>query len=136
MNNFITGIMVAFATISAGLTFAAPAYAAGNPLIPVCNSRNGSGTNASRTDVCKDVNSQGKESNPVIRIIKTAILIVSYLAGAMAIIFILISSIRFITASGDSGQIAQARQALTYALVGVAITISAQALVAFVLNKV
>ena len=109
---------------------------ANNSLIPVCNSGNNTGTDASGTDVCKDVNAQGTNSNPIIKILKVAIDIVSFIAGAAAIILIMVSALRFITAGGDSAKVAQARGALTYALVGIAITALAQIIVEFVLNKV
>ena len=82
------------------------------------------------------MNAQGTTSNPIIKIIKAAIEVVSYVAGAAAIIIILLSAIRMITSGGNAQNAAQARSGFTYALVGIAIAILAQVIVAFVLNKV
>jgi len=134
-------------SLIASLCILAPALADGglvaaNNLIPICNKANNTGTDASGTDVCKDVNAQqdpndpSSATNPVIKIIKVAVDVVSFVAGAAAVILIIISAIRFITSGGDSGKVAQARGALTYALVGIAITVLAQTLIAFVLDKV
>lgn len=110
--------------------------AAPGDIIPICEAGNNSGTDGSETAVCQDVNEQDGSDNPVIGIIRSAVRIVSYVTGAAAIILIITSSIRFITSGGDSGKVAQARSALVYALVGVAITVLAQAIISFVLNKV
>ena len=130
-------ITITFALIAfLGIATPAVAGAAGNPFIPVCNGSNNTGTDASNSAVCKDVNSQSNDKNPIIKIIKAAVSIVSYITGAAAVILIIISSIRFVTSGGDANNVAQAKNALLYALVGVAITVAARAIISFVLNKV
>lgn len=110
--------------------------AAPGDIIPLCDAGNNSGTDASETVVCQDVNEQDSETNPIIGVIRSAVTIVSYVTGVAAIILIIVSAIRFITSGGDSGKIAQAKSALVYALIGIAITVLAQAIISFVLNKV
>ena len=61
--------------------------------------------------------------------------ILSYVAGIAAIIMILFSGFRYITSAGDSNKVGQAKSALIYALVGVAVAALAQVLVAFVFNE-
>lgn len=90
---------------------------------------------ASKSAVCQDKNSYNPDSNPVIGIIKTAINIVSYMAGAAAIIGILLSSIRFMTANGDENSISSAKKTLIYSAIGVIVVLIAQSIVAFALNK-
>jgi len=130
-----------FLTLLAGFFVLAPAVVGGglasanNTFIPVCNSGSVRGTDASSLDVCKDVNAQGTNSNPIIKILRVAIYIVSFIAGAAAIILIMISAIRFITAGGEAAKVAQARGALTYALVGIAVTALAQIIVVFILKN-
>jgi hypothetical protein len=75
-------------------------------------------------------------TNPVIRILKAAINVVSYIAGIAAIIGIIASGLRLILAGGDANAAASARTGLTYSLVGIAIVAIAQIIVAFVLNRV
>ncbi len=129
-------------TIFALLTLLLPAgglvagQAAAVNITPVCDSGNGTGTDASGTDVCQAVHQQGDQpTDPIITIIKGGINILAIVIGGAAIIGILASSIRMITA-GDASSAATARSGLIYSLVGVAIAVLAEALVAFVLNNV
>lgn len=87
--------------------------------------------------VCTDVNSQKRSTtNPIIRIIKAAINVVSILIGVAAILVLIISGIRMVTANGDSQGVARARSGILYALIGLIIAALAEAIVGFVLNKV
>jgi hypothetical protein len=69
----------------------------------------------------------------VSNVIHAAVTVLSILIGAAAIIMILLSGFRYITSGGDSNKISGAKNALIYALVGVAIAALAQFLVNFVL---
>ncbi|OGD93917.1 hypothetical protein A2697_04945 [Candidatus Curtissbacteria bacterium RIFCSPHIGHO2_01_FULL_41_44] len=53
------------------------------------------------------------------------ILILTSIAGAIAIIFIIISGIKIVTASGDQKKLAAAQATLTYAIIGLTVTILA-----------
>jgi hypothetical protein len=89
------------------------------------------------TAVCQDVTTQQSSGqDPIIHIIKVAIEIISYVIGALAIIFILVGAIRMITSGGDAQAAASARSSFTYALIGIVIAVLAQIIVEFVLNKV
>lgn len=68
-------------------------------------------------------------------VIQNVVSIISYIAGAVAIIMIIISGIRFTTSGGDSNSVSSAKTTLVYALIGVVIAALAQVLVHFVLNK-
>jgi hypothetical protein len=82
------------------------------------------------------VNSQaGNDTNPIIRILKAAILVISYIAGIAAIIGIVVSGFRLIVSGGDSNATASARTGLVYSLIGVAVVALAQIIVIFVLNR-
>jgi hypothetical protein len=48
---------------------------------------------------------------------------------------IVVSGLRYILAGGDPQRIAQAKSGVVYALVGLAIAVSAQGIVFFVVNK-
>lgn len=90
---------------------------------------------ASSSSVCRDQNSAAAGSNPIIGILKTAITIVSYMAGAAAVIAILISSIKFMTANGDANSISSAKNTLVFAAVGIIVVLIAQSIVAFALKR-
>lgn len=96
----------------------------------------GSGSATTKPDVCKDTGTQGTSTNPVISIIKAAINVISFIVGLGAVIGIVVSGVRIITAGGDSQAVASARTALIYSLAGAAVVVLAQAIVALVLDKV
>lgn len=120
------------------MTLSAPALAASGTALAAEAFQPCSG-DASNTDVCQDVNNQqgnNGKNNPIVKIVKAAIDILSYIIGAAAVIGIVVSGIRMMTAGGNSESIASARSGLIYSLVGVAVAVLAQVLVAWVLDKV
>ena len=58
-------------------------------------------------------------------LVSRIIIILTSLVGAVSLFFIVISGIKFVTSSGDPKQIASARGTLTYAIIGLAVTILA-----------
>jgi hypothetical protein len=61
--------------------------------------------------------------------------IVAFVAGAAAIIVIIVGSIKFITSGGDSNRISNARNTILYALVGLVVIVFAQTLVIYLVKK-
>lgn len=55
--------------------------------------------------------------------------------GVVAVIMLAIGGLQFITAQGDPGGVVKARKILVYALGGLIVAISAEAIVTFVINK-
>lgn len=90
--------------------------------------------NVSNTDVCKDKGSEGG-SNPVITGLKVAITILAFIIGFTAVIMIIIGGITMITSGGDPQKVANARNTILHALIGVVIAAFAESIVAFILNK-
>lgn len=123
-------------TIMLGTLFA-PAVAVGSAGAVDIFQNCGSGSTNGTPDACKSVTAQQKDGgNPVIKVLAAAIDVISFITGALAVVFIIISALRFITAAGSSEGVASARTSLIYALVGVAVTALAQSIVLFVLDKV
>lgn len=92
---------------------------------------------AANTVVCKDVvDQQGSNTDPIITIIKAAITIISYVVGVAAVIGIILNGIRYIISNGDTNAISGARTGLAYSLVGIAVTVLAQLIVVFVLDRI
>jgi hypothetical protein len=56
--------------------------------------------------------------------------------GAVALLVIVISGLRYVLAAGDPGKMSQAKMAILYALIGLAISLAAFSLVAFVVKGV
>jgi Type IV secretion system pilin len=115
--------------LAAPIVLSGEAYAVN--AIPNCGHGSASGTPA----VCSEVSSQSSKGDPVLTIIKAAIDVVSYIAGALAVIFIVAAALRFILSGGDANAAATARNNLIYALAGIVVVGLAQTLVIFVLNK-
>lgn len=58
-----------------------------------------------------------------------------FLAGAVAVIVLIIGGIRYVISSGDSGQVQSAKNTILYAVVGLVVVIMAYAIVNFVINQ-
>jgi len=61
--------------------------------------------------------------------------ILLFLAGAIAVIVIIIGGIRYVMSSGDAGQVQSAKNTILYAVVGLVVVIMAYAIVNFVINQ-
>ncbi len=61
--------------------------------------------------------------------------IVAIIAGAVAVIIIIISGMRYVLSSGDSAKTSAARSAIIYALIGLVVIILAQSIVSFVIGR-
>jgi hypothetical protein len=61
--------------------------------------------------------------------------IVSFVAGAAAVIVIIVGSIKYITSGGDSNRVNSARNTILYALVGLVIIILAPTLIVYLVSK-
>lgn len=68
--------------------------------------------------------------------VNTVVNILSYVAGILGIIFIIVSGFRYITSNGDQNRVASAKTTLVYALIGITVAALAQIIVHFVLNLV
>lgn len=55
--------------------------------------------------------------------------------GIVAVIVIIISGFKFITANGDASKVASARHTLLYAVIGLIVALMSWAIVAFVVNR-
>jgi hypothetical protein len=96
-----------------------------------------SGASASDASVCEDVqNQQDSSENPINKIIKAAIEVLSFIIGVAAIIVLVASGLRMILSNGDSNAVASARNGIIYAVAGIAVVAIAQGIVVFVLNRV
>ena len=68
-------------------------------------------------------------------IISTIVNILSIVVGAVSVIMIIIGGLRYITSSGDSGNVQAAKNTILYAIVGLIIVVFAQVIVRFVINR-
>jgi hypothetical protein len=120
-------IFMAALAVFVGLSGAVPAVAlAATSKGSVCTAL---GSNASCT-------SDAHGTTSVNSIIKATVNILSWVVGIVAVIMIIIGGFRFVTAGGDSSNVAAARSTILYAIVGLVVAASAQTIVHFVLGKV
>jgi hypothetical protein len=124
-------VIVAFAAISLFVSIlawhAAPALAA-----------------SAKEEVCSGIGAASgakgceapKGSPTVNSVINTVINIMSAFVGILAVLMIIFSGFRYVTAGGDSGKISQAKNTLIYAIVGVVVAGVSQLLVRYVVVKV
>lgn len=57
------------------------------------------------------------------------------LIGGLAVLFLLIGAVRYVTSNGDQSQLSLAKNTIVYAVVGIVISLSAFAIVQFVIGQ-
>lgn len=90
---------------------------------------------AAKSAVCSSKTTEDPISGPNGVLINVAH-IIAFIAGAAAIIVIIVSGIRFITSSGDAAKVTQARKTLTGAVIGLVVIILAHTLIVFILKQI
>lgn len=119
----------------ATITLLLPAFAVATPVLAADIFQPCTTTTGQKTDVCKDINKQTSNTNPIISTLKVVINLVSLAVGVASVIIIIISGLRMVLDGGDPKAAAQARTGIIYALAGIAVTLMAQAIVLFILDK-
>jgi hypothetical protein cdiviTM7_00627 len=102
-----------------------PAVSAANG-INICSEEN------QNSVYCKN---RGSGETQVNGIIKTIVEVLLTAVGAISIIMIVIGGIMFALSSGDAQKAAKARNTVLYAVVGLAVSLFASAIVNFVFNR-
>jgi hypothetical protein len=108
------------------------------PLTHAASTSSGAGGEAcqalSQLDPGKGTNCN--TSGPSInKLVRTVINILTFVAGAVAVIMIIISGLKYITSTGDATAAGNARKTLIYAVVGLIVVLFAQLIVKFVLDR-
>ena len=110
--------------IAAGI--ATPVFAQTDPLIEACKQ-------APDSSVC-----DAKADNPLYGpngVITKATQILGIVVGIAAVIMIIIAGFKYITSGGDPNGVNSAKNTILYAVIGLVIALSAQAIALFVLKK-
>ena len=113
---------------------ASPRQALAGPFDEVCASYSGPAAEAPSVCASKDNNEDPLTGSGGV-ILKTARLL-AFLTGMASIIIILIGSIKYITANGDSNSVNSAKNTILYAMVGLVISLLAQGIIVFVINRI
>lgn len=117
----LIGLITPFAVTS-------PVFAADPPPPP------GSG---GRTEACSAIGGSGcsEGAGQLETVIRTAIDILSAIGGIAAVIMIVIGGFKYVTSSGDSQSVGNAKNTIIYSLVGLIVIAFAQVIVQFVLER-
>jgi hypothetical protein len=112
------------------LVIPATAFAV-NPLQYACSAGGGGGGSTACTSQ--------KSGDPIAGpngVLKKATLIIATISGIAAVIIIIISGLRMITANGDAQAVSSARRAILNALAGLVIILVAASIITFVISKI
>ena len=95
-----------------------------------------------KDDACKGVKQIdstqgcGTADNKFKRIVARIVNLFSYIIGIAAVVMIMVSGFKYLTSAGEAAKVESSKNALVYALVGLAIVALAQFLVRVVLSTV
>lgn len=81
------------------------------------------------------VKTGGTNSSSVSSILQVVTNVLLFIAGAVAVIMLVLGGIRYTASNGDQNQITQAKNTIMYAVVGLIVTIIAYAVVDFVIDQ-
>lgn len=101
------------------------------PSAECSNGTAGTGSSA----VCTDDSNTSAANDPIVSKLRNIARIIAFIAGAAAIILILVGSLQYVTSNGDSNKIKSARDTVIYALIGLVVIVLAATIIEFVLNK-
>ncbi|MGH7241500.1 MAG: pilin [Candidatus Saccharimonadales bacterium] len=130
--NIIRTIKRHAALLAAALLLAVAA--APTPALAACTTGTSSG---SKNQVVQGIQSTGTDcsQNGEQTLTQGILKIVSYIAGLVAIIMIIVSGFRYITSGGDPGKVGSAKGALLGAIIGLVVAVMAQLIVHIVLSN-
>ncbi len=126
MKRIRTILAAALLVLGMGFALAAPAAVSADDAKSVVCDSIGAGTDCSKDP------SNGTNVNNLVKLIINTL---SLLIGVVAVIMIMVSGFKYITANGDANKVSSAKNTLIYALIGLVVAALAQVLVQFVLNK-
>ena len=130
MKKLLNKISLIISSLALVLAVAAPVPALAATKDDVCE-----GLELTGTQGCDPAATAQAQSN-VEKIIETVINILSLVVGVLAVIFIIIGGLKYITSSGDTNNVNSAKNTIMYALIGLVIVALAQIVVRFVLGQV
>jgi hypothetical protein len=81
------------------------------------------------TAVCKS------KSDSVATLVQTIVSILLFVIGSISVIMIIVGGIRYVLSNGNSSQINSAKDTILYAVIGLIVSLSAYAIVSFVINQ-
>ena len=77
-----------------------------------------------------------KSGEPIAKLVNRIVGILSWVAGVAAVIVMVVQGLRMVLSSGDSSAMANARNGIIYAIVGLAVAISAPHILGYILSAI
>ena len=130
MSLSLVGLLAAPALLVPSVAFAADDVSSGLS----CGAQLDVG-NVGTTNSCATIDA-ATQNNKLNDIVKLVINIFSLVVGIVAIIMIIVGGLKYITSSGDSGNVQSAKNTILYAIIGLVVVALAQFIVRFVLSKI
>lgn len=127
IRNYIISMIILVA--SSVTLLGAPAFAASDTQNNICG---GAELELNAADC--DKSTTGSTST-IENLIRDIVNILSIIVGIVAVIMIIYGGFRYVTSSGDSGNITTAKNIIVYSIIGLIIAALAQVIVKFVLSK-
>ena len=100
---------------------------------PFPNDCNGA---ASSSTVCNPSGGSGSSSNSIANEIVTITRVVAIVTGIIAVIMLLVGSIKYMIAGGDANDVKSAKNTIIYSLVAILVVALAQSIVVFVVDRI
>jgi hypothetical protein len=69
-------------------------------------------------------------------LVETGVRLLQIIAGIVAVVYIIIAGLRYITSNGDSSKISSAKNGIIFACIGIAVVALSEVIIQFVLNRV
>lgn len=124
MNRILSSILI---TISLLFLLSGPVLAVSVVPEGICNIPNARRDNPA----CQ----QTVNEDPISKTIGNVTRFIAGIIGAVAVIMIIYGGFRYITSGGDSNAVASARKTITWAAIGLVVTVLAAVIVQFVVNN-
>ena len=102
--------------------------------------------NAANETICDNANvpeevkaasgCDGKEVDTLDNVVQNILNAIILVSGTVAVVFVLIGGIQYMTSTGDPGKVDKAKKTILYACIGLAICVLAFAIVNFVIENI
>lgn len=130
-------VLIVFIFLSIPVFLPSTVSAQFNPVDTTCDELTAAERSAS--EVCNEASeAQSPATNPITGtesvILRVADLL-SFIAGVIAVIMIIIGGITMITSAGDSGKVKKSRDTIIFSIIGIIVVISARAIVIFIVGN-
>jgi heme/copper-type cytochrome/quinol oxidase subunit 2 len=129
MKRCIVRALLTLSLLIAVVVPAAPAFAATNPFGDTCAI--GAGRNSA---VCQRSGGDPVTTND--GVIHRVTQLLAIIAGVIAVIVIVVGGIRYIASGGDAEQVSRAKRTIIWAVVGLAVIVSGQTIINFIISRI